>query len=84
MNFSPRGFQAYGGNPNASCHLASGDVFPGDRGFRALFSVHESMRKNIEAEERDADLSHSGDGGFPVRLLVRGADPARVVLIERS
>jgi hypothetical protein len=84
MNPSPPGFHAKGGNPNASCNLAVGDVFLGDRSDGALFPVHESMRKNLEVEERNADLSHSGDGDFPVRLLVRGADPARVVLIKRS
>jgi hypothetical protein len=84
MNSSPPGFQAKGGNPNASHNLAVGDVFPGDRSDGALFPVHDRMRKNIETEEHDADLSHGGDGDFPVRLLVRGADPARVVLIERS
>jgi hypothetical protein len=84
MNPSPPGFQAEGGRSNATCHLAVGDVFSGDRRDGALFPVHEGMRKNLETEARNADLSHRGDSDFPVRLLVRGADPARVVLIERS
>ena len=64
---------------NEPWNLVFRNVLPG-----TLFSVHARMRKNIEKEACDADLSHGSNRGFPVRLLVRRTDPAGVVLSGHS